>query len=99
MDTPLIPSEKALLSIAKDNTQTVTVWSPHIDEIAKQMRLSRPRVFALLGRLEQRGLIQKWDGRAGVYSVLPEISEAVAAEIPPDPQEDVAAKKPACNKP
>ena len=102
MDSPLIPKEKQLLAIAADNLQTVKVWSPHIDSIAAQMGISRSHVFTLLRKLEKRGLVEKWDGRAGVYLVLPKISETIAAEMPPDPEpEDLASvksKKPARKK-
>lgn len=101
MDSPLIPTEKRLLAIAADNLQTVKVWSPHIDNIAQEMGISRSHVFTLLRKLEKRGRVEKWDGRAGVYLVLPKISEAMAAEMPPEPEEEeepAPAKKPSGKK-
>lgn len=95
MDTPLIPTEKQLLAIAADNLQTIKVWSPHIDDIAAQMGISRPHVFTLLRKLEKRGLVEKWDGRAGVYLVLPKISEAIAAEMPTEPEPEEEETEPA----
>ena len=93
MDAALIPTEKQLLGIAADNLQTVTVWSPHIDDIAEEMGLSKAHVFTLLRNLEKRGLVEKWDGRAGVYLVLPKI----AAEMPSETEEE--SKKPGKEKP